>query len=301
MDLKWLEDLLVLLETKSFTRSAAIRHVTQPAFSRRIRLLEDWLGVALVDRSTRPISVLTRAQALNEELGDIVHRLYALRNLAQSETDSRDRVTFVAQHTLAISRFPSLIRSIKQQIPDTAYRVNPANNNDCEAQFLKEAHFLLCYETENRGFDFSHQAVKRLCLGKDRLLPVVSPGFLARFSSIDAMLNQTIPWLMYQKGGFFANLLANTLPGLLRDYRGEVICESAFSASLKEMALADMGVAWLARGLIQSELNSGSLIPLETEFGSTELDIVIYFKDDGRSRQAAQIFSICETMLIDDN
>ena len=80
MDLKWLEDLLVLLETKSFTRSAAIRHVTQPAFSRRIRLLEDWLGVALVDRSTRPISVLTRAQAFNEELGDIVRPLTEARN-----------------------------------------------------------------------------------------------------------------------------------------------------------------------------------------------------------------------------
>ena len=41
MDIKWFEDLLVLLEEKSFTRAAARRHVTQPAFSRRIRLLEE--------------------------------------------------------------------------------------------------------------------------------------------------------------------------------------------------------------------------------------------------------------------
>ena len=56
MELKWLEDLLVLLEEKSVTRAAARRHVTQPAFSRRIRQLEQWLGVEIVDRSTKPVS-----------------------------------------------------------------------------------------------------------------------------------------------------------------------------------------------------------------------------------------------------
>ncbi len=44
MDLNWLEDYLALAETLSFSRGAARRHVTQPAFSRRIRALEDWVG-----------------------------------------------------------------------------------------------------------------------------------------------------------------------------------------------------------------------------------------------------------------
>ncbi len=57
MELKWLEDLLVLLEEGSISRAAARRHVTQPAYSRRIRQLEQWLGVELVDRSTKPIRI----------------------------------------------------------------------------------------------------------------------------------------------------------------------------------------------------------------------------------------------------
>lgn len=40
MDLKWLEDFISLAETHSFSRSAELRHVTQPAFSHRIRSLE---------------------------------------------------------------------------------------------------------------------------------------------------------------------------------------------------------------------------------------------------------------------
>ncbi len=39
METKWLEDFVSLAETRSFSRSAQLRHVTQPAFSRRIQAL----------------------------------------------------------------------------------------------------------------------------------------------------------------------------------------------------------------------------------------------------------------------
>ena len=42
METKWLEDFVSLAETRSFSRSAQLRHVTQPAFSRRIQSLEAW-------------------------------------------------------------------------------------------------------------------------------------------------------------------------------------------------------------------------------------------------------------------
>jgi len=42
METKWLEDFVSLAETRSFSRSAQLRHVTQPAFSRRIQALEAW-------------------------------------------------------------------------------------------------------------------------------------------------------------------------------------------------------------------------------------------------------------------
>ena len=51
MDLTWLEDFLALAEHKTFARAAETRHVTQPAFSRRIQSLEDWMGTRLFVRS----------------------------------------------------------------------------------------------------------------------------------------------------------------------------------------------------------------------------------------------------------
>ena len=49
MELKWLDDYLALIETGSFSAAAEKRHVSQPAFSRRIQQLEEWLGVTLSD------------------------------------------------------------------------------------------------------------------------------------------------------------------------------------------------------------------------------------------------------------
>ena len=298
MDIKWFEDLLVLLEEKSFTRAAARRHVTQPAFSRRIRLLEEWLGVEIVDRRTKPIQMLPAGNALEETTRDLLNRVYVLRSNLQASAQSQNRVTFVAQHTLAISMFPGLIRQIKQGLPATAYRVNPENNDDCEAAFLREADFLLAYETPLRQFDFSHLPVRRLAMGSEKIIPIVSQGFASGYENQAAMLTGVLPILMYQQGGFLADALTNTcLPSVMRDYRIEIICESAFSASLKEMALSDMGMTWLTEGMIRDEIKTGKLISLENIFGGAELDIVLFFHEAKRSEQARQVYQLLKQTL----
>jgi DNA-binding transcriptional LysR family regulator len=72
MDTKWLEDFHSLVETRSFSRAAQLRHVTQPAFSRRIHALEAWeltVGVRLVrERPLSACAVRPGAAALWEPL-----------------------------------------------------------------------------------------------------------------------------------------------------------------------------------------------------------------------------------------
>ncbi len=287
MELKWLEDLLVLLEEKSVTRAARRRHVTQPAFSRRIRQLEHWLGLEIVDRRTKPISILPTGLLLEDGVRDLVNRHYALRNSVHGKPDI---FTFVAQHTLAISLFPRLIRRIKKLLPDTNYRVITADNNACESLFLKQANFLLYYQAGHRHYDLSPMAVHSIKLGSERLLPVASKGLADELGSLSPGNN--LPLLMYQPGGFMAEVLANNcLPEVMRDFRVEQICESAFSASLKEMVMADMGVAWLGSGMIEKELNEGSMVSYEPTLGSAELDIVLCYRDDAQSVRLGKLIA----------
>ena len=290
MELKWLEDLLALLEEQSISRAAARRHVTQPAYSRRIRQLEEWLGVELVDRSTKPVRIRSAGLALEDGVRDLVNRFYALRNSVHETTD---RVTFVAQHTLAISRFPTLIRAVKKGLPQASYRVVPVNYDECEALFYNEADLLLCYQSSLRRFDFSHSAVPKIELGKDRLIPVASTALAQQLGPLAP--GMAIPLLMYQQHGFFAEALAaSCLPEVIRDYRIETICESAFSASLKEMALADMGIAWLTGEMCGQELADGRLVSYAGELGQIELDIVLYYRDEGLAQQVGEVIAAME-------
>src|SRR6267154_2473908 len=62
MEMKWLEDFLSLVDTRNFTRSAELRFTTQPAFSRRIKSLEEWVGTTLLNRSSQPISLTSAGE-----------------------------------------------------------------------------------------------------------------------------------------------------------------------------------------------------------------------------------------------
>ena len=63
-DLKLLEDLIALAQTGSFVRAAEARHVTHPAFGRRIRTLETWAGAPLVERQRVPVTLTTEGLSL---------------------------------------------------------------------------------------------------------------------------------------------------------------------------------------------------------------------------------------------
>jgi hypothetical protein len=91
------------------------------------------------------------------------------------------------------------------------------------------------------------------------------------------------------------------LPQVTRDFRIETICESAVSASLKEMALADMGIAWLTGDIVRQErvrqeLADQRLISCACERGEIELDIILNYRDEGLAKQVGEVIAAMERL-----
>jgi DNA-binding transcriptional LysR family regulator len=83
--LKLLEDFIALARSGSFVRAAEMRHVTHPAFGRRIRALEAWAGTPLVDRTHIPVTLTPQGETLFKTACQVVEQLAHVRNqLAQS-------------------------------------------------------------------------------------------------------------------------------------------------------------------------------------------------------------------------
>ena len=117
MELRQLRYLVALAEELNFTRAAAAEHIAQPALSQQIRKLENEVGVALVERTTRHVSLteagqllVVRARRILAELDSAHFELEALRGI------DRGHVTIGAIHTmgpidlsLALAQFHALL------------------------------------------------------------------------------------------------------------------------------------------------------------------------------------------------
>ena len=90
MEIRQLRYLVALAEERHFTRAAARANVAQPALSRQIRSLETELGVPLVDRTSRRVSMtdagtrlVERARRILDEVEAARADVYDLRQLLQ--------------------------------------------------------------------------------------------------------------------------------------------------------------------------------------------------------------------------
>ncbi len=111
-------------QTCSFSEAARLEHVSQPALSRTIRLLEEQLGARMFDRNTRNVS-LTAAGA---KLQPIAERLIsefdlAFTDLSQALSGERGRVTVGALPSVAAAFLPAVLARFRGERPQVEVRV----------------------------------------------------------------------------------------------------------------------------------------------------------------------------------
>ena len=110
MKLEWLEDIIAIFESESLNEAATRRYLTQPAFSRRVRSIEEYLGVELMDRSRKP----ARPTGMLVEQEDRLRRLSTdlkglVIDLRKADRQVRSRVVIASQHAITTSLLPPLI------------------------------------------------------------------------------------------------------------------------------------------------------------------------------------------------
>lgn len=118
MDTQNLKAFVAVAEKSSFSVAAAQLHITQPAISKRIHLLEEQLGTQLFDRIGRQVSLteagrtlLPRAQAI---LADIE---LARRAIADLSGEVRGQLKLVTSHHIGLHRLPRVLREYTQHYP----------------------------------------------------------------------------------------------------------------------------------------------------------------------------------------
>jgi len=103
MEIRWLEDFITLARTRHFSRAAETQNVTQPTFSRRIKLLEEEMGVTLVDRQTLPLTLTPAGEEFLRLCEQITERVRLTRERIGQIAENQARRIVIAAPQSALS------------------------------------------------------------------------------------------------------------------------------------------------------------------------------------------------------
>lgn len=289
MELNWLQDFLALAEEGSFSRAAESRNVTQPAFSRRIRALEDWVGVPLFNRTAQGVTLTTAGSAFEASAEDLLRQILALRARAREAGGRANRtLQFAATQTLSFSFFPGWIRALGERLELGPIQLNAGNMATCEQIMLHGgAHFLLCHHHASIEEPFGGR-FPSVMVGSDRLIAVSGadpdgqPLFCARPGG------PPIAYLGYSAESGLGRIVASCEPALMPGVSRNAVFNSHLAAALLSVARDGGGMAWLPHSLAEPDLAARRLVRAAGEDCDIPIEIRLF-------RQATPLSQAAET------
>ena len=279
METKWLEDFVSLAETRSFSRSAQLRHITQPAFSRRIQALEAWAGADLVDRSNYPTRLTPAGETLHAQALDILVNLQSARNLLRAHRAcGLDVIEFAIPHTLAFTFFPHWLMDLRGQFGAVKSRLIALNVHDAVLRLTEGGcDLLIAYHHASQPLQLSPDRYDMLSLGHESLAAYAKPDAEGQPLFKLAAGGAPVPLLAYAGGAYMGHMVEQIIRQMPQPPALETTYETDMAEGLKAMALEGHGLAFLPASSVRKEIKARRLVPAAPKgVGELTMEVRIY-------------------------
>lgn len=277
MDIKWLQDFVCLGRTLNFSRAAEERNISQPAFSRRIRSLENWLGAPLIRRSTYPVQLSEAGLQFLPVAQETINNLSDTRQSIRGAEFGRTAFQRIAVlHTISVNFLNKRIKDLETDLPNLRVRVFSDYLTSCCQMFSDgTCDFLLCYRHNNGAPFFDEDLVARKEIGVENLLPVAEAKAAdAGGWDLSGKTAKNIPYLSYDPASYLGTVVDQIVgprqPPLVVRYM------DAHAEALKRSTLNGSGVAWLSERVIADELADGTLVRVGGPEWQTTLSLTLF-------------------------
>lgn len=278
METKWLEDFVSLAETRSFSRSATLRHVTQPAFSRRIQALEAWAGTDLVDRSSYPTRLTPAGETLYSQSLEMLQGLQSTRAMLRGHNSAgHDVIEFAVPHSLAFTFFPAWVSSLREKFGPIKSRLIALNVHDAVLRLVEgSCDLLIAYHHDSQPFQLDADRYEMISLGQEVLAPFVkadadgTPLF-----RLPGRAGQPLPYLGYAPGAYLGRVVDLILKQSRTAIHLDRVYETDMAEGLKAMALEGHGIAFLPFSAVKKELRAKKLVSAGEGLEMT-MDVRVY-------------------------
>ena len=300
MELDWLKDFLALADYGNFSRAADARNVTQPAFGRRIRALEDWIGTPLVVRSAQGAALTSAGTAFRPMAGDLMRQLdRARRETLHIGTHQSSSLSIAATHTISFTFFPGWIhRHVDLDALGTLNLISDSMEACEQIMLCGEVHFLLCHHDGKTATRLDATRYPSLTVGTDTLLPVSAADANGRPCwSMPGTPQRPTRILGYSPASGLGRILAAHTCGAIDQLSLETVFTSQLAATLLIMARDGQGAAWLPLSMVEEDLRLGRLVRAAPHDGDIPIEIRLFRSPDCRNTAADALWHRLQSAL----
>ena len=276
MELSEIEAFITIARSGGFTRAAELLHISQPAISRRIELLERELGTSLFQRLPGGTRLSDAGQAFLPYAQQVLAALEDGKAVIHGLTGKdQGKITLALVGTLASTRLTAHLRTFREAYPQIGLKLRTARSDEVSSLVQQgDAHLGLRYFHDPAPDVTSHLVMD------EPLLVVCAP----QSHYIEGEPNQPaallgIPWVTFPRhtgssGEAFARLLERHLLRVGLDGAERVIIDSL--TAQKRLIEADFGIGLLPASSVEEELQLGTLrvLPIAELQASTPVMVI---------------------------
>jgi len=244
MDLRQLRYLVALAEERNFTRAAAREHIAQPALSQQIRRLEDELGLLLVERTTRQVTItdagrllVARARRILAEVDAAHAELLGVKGLEAGH------VTVGTMHTMGPIDVSLALAIFHEQHPAIELTVREASSEEL-ASMLRDDELDLAFLSVTERVE-SHELGLHQLVSEELVVLLPAAHRLARRRRLRMAELQGEEFISYREGARLRELLVSA--GRAAGFEPQIKLESNESERIRRLVARGMGVAILPR------------------------------------------------------
>jgi DNA-binding transcriptional LysR family regulator len=292
MQLEWLEDFIELARTRSLSRAAQNRCVTHPAFGRRIKALEDWFGVPLIERK-QPLSLTPAGLLFLEAASQSLGLLNTARSQFRTVGLNRDEPVKIATgRTLASHFFPEWYEGLNQRFGTFPVSLVTSGSQEAIGRVSAgEVDLLLIFSSPLTKILLDADRFESLVLAREQMVPVSAPDSqgLPLFQISPSTGSASVPWLAFAPTLALRGVLAQHLAALPQRLALRMTYQADSYESILQMAKRGNGLAWLPQMVVDDALMAGELVLAGGAELAIGFDISLH---RSRSNQAEQVMRI---------
>jgi DNA-binding transcriptional LysR family regulator len=258
VETRYLQTLLKVAETGSFSRAAELLHITQSAVSQRIKFLEERFGHQLLDRSGSALVPTEAGRLIMPLAGTILEKEREMEE-GMKRLGVHKRLSLCCTPTFGMAYLPAVLNEFMLQNADLADLKFIFQQPEQAVRGVLDNEYDLAIIEHCEGFDFS--SFQTHALPCDELVFVSAAELGLPAGSVP--LEKLLPFRLYARrdGCSSKQLLLTSLAACGQEISAfrSVLISDDLSFTLQAVA-SGSGISFVSRSLAAAHLLSGSML-----------------------------------------